>query len=303
MTLEDAAEPVPDPGRTQRVRIVSAGICGSDLGFIAQGGVPVVPGHEMAGLTDDGRPVAVQPNAACSDCPLCASGRANLCPSSMANFSGMAGVDGGFADYVLARPEQLHELPASLPVELGALVEPAAVARHALVRLAAPAGAEVLVVGAGTIGLLAAAMLTPTHSVSLATRHPHQRAAAEALGVRAVDPDDAFAADAVLDSAGGQSSLELAIDAARPGAGIVTLGAATWQPKLTETILYKELDLRLSLIYTGDDFRDALTFLAGRPDIAPTLVTHHFALADAEHAFAAAGARSGQRSIKVLMHP
>lgn len=288
-----------------RVRVMSAGICGSDLGFIAAGGVPVTPGHEIAGLTQDDEPVAVQPNLACGECVKCLAGASHLCAQSMAKFAGMIGLDGGFAEELVVHPAQLHRLPAGLDVGHGALVEPAAVAAHALDRLQAGPDDTVGVIGGSTIGIVAAVQLTrrgvPTR---LVTRHAHQAAAAESLGVHVVDDPAALTAPTrLLDAAGSQSALDQAMEAADSGARIVTLGGATWRPTMNETAIYKELSLLNSLIYTADDFAGAARFLGDNPDVAPVLVTHEYPLDAALQAFATAGDRAGSHSIKVMLHP
>jgi len=301
VTVREVPDLVAEPGKTVRVRVRSAGICGSDLGFLAQGALAVTPGHEVAGLTDDGRAVAVRPDHPCGHCALCHAGRSNLCPRAMARFAGMTELDGGFADELLAAPENVHPLPAGLPLESGALGEPAAVAAHALARLGAPAGCEVLVIGAGAIGLTAAAMLTKTHQVRLLARHGHQSRAAEAIGVRTAAT--AGDADAVLDAAGTSSSLDAAIEAVRPGGTVVSLGGASWAPRLPPAALFKEVNLRLALIYTAAEFGTGLEFVARHAELRHALVTHRFALEDAAGAFAVAGARAASGAIKVLIHP
>ncbi|KAA9153439.1 alcohol dehydrogenase catalytic domain-containing protein [Amycolatopsis acidicola] len=301
VTVRQVPDPVAVPGKTVRVRVRSAGICGSDLGFLAQGALSVTPGHEVAGLTDEGRPVAVRPDHPCAVCGMCQAGRSNLCPRAMTRFTGMAELDGGFADEVLAAPKNLHPLPDGLPLESGALGEPAAVATHALSRMGAPPGAEVAVIGAGAIGLTAAAMLAKTHRVRLVARHEHQFRAAEAIGVRTATA--AGDADAVLDAAGSQSSLAAALDAVRPGGTVVSLGSASWAPKLSTAAVFKEVNLRLALIYTPEEFQAGLEFVARRADLQHALVTHRFALADAAGAFALAADRGPTGAIKVLIHP
>lgn len=92
----------PPDGPGVRVRVSSAGICGLDLHLVENGGViadGTTLGHEMAGITDDGTPVAIEPLAPCGACEPCQRGEYNLCDDSSAMIYGI-GRDGGMADSV-----------------------------------------------------------------------------------------------------------------------------------------------------------------------------------------------------------
>ncbi|HEY8701148.1 MAG TPA: NAD(P)-dependent alcohol dehydrogenase [Arthrobacter sp.] len=152
------------------VEMRSGGICGSDMHYFADGRngtnvlrQPTVLGHEGAGVviaTGDavsfaaGTAVAIEPALPCRHCPTCLSGRYNLCPSGTC--FGSPPTDGLFARHVVVPEAALHALPDAIPPEIGAAIEPLAVAVWAVERAQVRGGHRMLITGAGPIGLLVA---------------------------------------------------------------------------------------------------------------------------------------------------
>ncbi|MBD1540483.1 NAD(P)-dependent alcohol dehydrogenase [Arthrobacter sp. S13_S34] len=150
------------------VEMRSGGICGSDMHYYADGRngtnvltQPTVLGHEGAGMVIAAGPdaslaagtaVVIEPALPCRDCPTCLSGRYNVCPSGTC--FGSPPTDGLFARHVVVPEAALHVLPDSVPAEIGAAIEPLAVAVWAVERAQVQAGHRVLITGAGPIGLL-----------------------------------------------------------------------------------------------------------------------------------------------------
>lgn len=288
-----------------RVRVSSASICGSDLHLLPWN-LQATLGHEFAGVLDDGTPVAVQPNAPCGVCEYCTAGRDHLCQASADRVLGIF-ADGGLADEVIVDRADLLPLPTGLGAYLGALVEPCAVALHAvhLSGLHGDAPPErILVIGGGSIGLAAVAMAR-AHGVDvdLMARHPAQHAAGERLGARFTLAD---AYDVVFDCAGSQSSLDESIERVRPG-GTVVVPATWFDPvQFGVALAMKEAHLVPSYTYAHHhgvrEFEEAADVLAANPDIADAIVTHRFSLDDAPEAFRVAADRAGG-TIKVLILP
>ena len=160
----------------------SVGICASDLLYL-QVGTEHVLGHELAGVLTDGTPVAVEGLYGCGECEYCLDGQINLCAQSTQRALGMLN-DGGMAEQFRAPAQRLVELPAGLDAASGALVEPASVSWHGVRVGGAGPDTRVLVVGAGSVGLLAvaAAQAMGAAEVSLVARHPHQKVIGERLG-------------------------------------------------------------------------------------------------------------------------
>jgi threonine dehydrogenase-like Zn-dependent dehydrogenase len=296
----------PEPtGDGVRVTVTSAGICGSDLHMmtwdLGEDGM-VVLGHEFAGVLDDGRTVAVQPYVPCGTCTLCRGGLAYLC-RAMSAFYGVFS-DGGMAEQVMVDPAALVPVPASLDPSAAALVEPLGVVVHGLHLVGDLSGKRVLVIGGGSVGLLAvgAARLFGA-SVDLAARHPAQIAAGTALGAGATVGTDY---DLVVDAAGTQSAMEQAATVARPAGTVLELGTF-WEPVTVPIgFLLSELRFVPSTLY-GDhrgrrELDEAAEMLAGEPTLTSAVVTHQFPLEQADHAFAVAGDRSAG-AIKVQLVP
>jgi len=162
--------PVPEPGPGEAlVQVTAVGLCGSDVHAIkAHAGyewvrTPVTLGHEITGVVaavagdaaalSVGSPVGVISMDGCRACDLCAAGRRPLCPDR--TVIGLSN-DGGAAEYVTVRADNLVPLPADLPWRHAVLLEPFSVAVHAVARTPLPADRRVIVSGAGPVGILAA---------------------------------------------------------------------------------------------------------------------------------------------------
>lgn len=284
------------------VRIAAAGICGTDLSLAGRGPSPVTLGHELAGRLADGTPVAIEPLASCGSCDQCRAGYLQRCRLGPSVNLGI-GRDGGMADTVIVPEWAALPLPPGLAVEDAFLAEPAAVAMRGIRRARIEPGERVLVVGAGSIGLLAAAAAAAAGAdVALAARHPVQVAAAERLGLRTAVGQDY---DLVIDAAGSTSGLATAADKARIEGRLVLLGVYFGTLELPGvTMLMKELTVSCSMAYGHEhgrsDFADALALLGSDPEIPAALVTHRFALDDAPEAFRVAADRSAG-AIKVAL--
>jgi len=327
--LRDVARPVPAAGEVV-IRVRSSGICGSDLHFY-HGGFPppaFCPGHEMSGEVADigpgvtavkpGDRVAVEPQLVCRECWACRTGDYQLCPRL--RILGQT-ADGGFAEYLRVPDYTLFALPDAVDLEVGALTEPLAVTVHAARLANIRIGDRVLVLGAGTIGLLAvaAARAAGATDVWITARHPHQRVAATALGATRVfggpNADDALAdaaranpVDAIIETVGGTAdTINDALRLVRPAGTVAVLGVFTTSPSINAVLLLlREVRMVGSMTYGRPgpraDFGIALQLLAAEPEKFRTLITHRFALTDIARGFeTAADKRSG--SIKVAIQP
>lgn len=311
------------------VRVRSCGICGSDLDWF-NGGLPpppVAPGHEIAGEVVEGdgeapsvragNRVAVEPLSVCGRCPACRVGDYQICTGVQ-----VLGVSrhGGFAEYVAMPRERLYPLPAQLDFAMGALAEPAAVSVHGVRLGNVGLGDRVLVLGAGTIGLLSvmAARAAGAAEVAITARHPHQAEMARRIGatrVFAVNPEGDreradFAQDCpvdiVIETVGGDGqTLEDAIQSVRPGGTVVILGIFFSPPPCSAlALVLKEVRLVGSITYGREgrhaDFELALQMLASNAPIARDLVTHRFELERIREAFETASDKK-RGAIKVAV--
>lgn len=213
-------------------------------------------------------------------------------------------LDGGLADEVWVDPSCAKVVPTAVNLDHANLVEPLAVALHGINRVGVGPGARVLVIGAGPIGLCTiAAARNLGADVDLAGNHPKRLEAGERLGASTSVGTNY---DVVFDAAGSETSVQLAIDLARPCGTIVLLGTF-WDPvSIGPFLQFKEVSLVPAFTYGHhhgvDEFEDAIRMLGELPDLAETIITHRFSLDDATEAFRVAGDRSTD-SIKVAIHP
>ena len=294
--------PVPD-GDGVLVKVTNSGICGSDLHMVALGKQGVIIGHEFGGYLDNGQLVSVRPTGECGHCRWCTSGAPNRCSEAATDLYG-GSVNGGLAEYVVVDPSRITVMHEHTDPNIVGLVEPVAVAIHGLTRVGVQPGQKVLVIGGGSIGLLAAAALIDKGlDVDIVARHRHQQRAAEIIGARNhMDTDY----DVVFDAAATQSAFDAAVHAARPGGTIVEYGMF-WDPvALNNAVMLKEINIVPAMFYNHshdhNDFAAAAALVSGSPHIADAIVTHRFALSDAKEAFAVANNREAG-AIKVHLHP
>ena len=282
-------------GEGELITVTSVGICGSDLHLIKSGLSGIVLGHEFGGYTKDGRLVAVRPTGHCGTCDPCLRGSSNTCRSALGSLHGTS-IDGGLAEYVLVEKSRLFEMPKGSDADTVALVEPLAVVVHGISRVPITAGMRALVVGAGSIGLLTAAVLVDMGvAVDIVCRHPHQRFAAEAMGAHGCETagkDYNFTFDAVCT----QQSLDTCIAATQSQGSVVEFGMIWDTITLTNAMMLREVSIIPSIFYSHDhshnDFVTAIDVLTRNTHIATSVVSHRFQLPDAKNAFDIADSRS-----------
>lgn len=294
---------VDDPaGDWPLLEVGSASICGSDLTLVGWN-LPTTLGHEFAG-TVDGVAYCVEPTVRCGDCDQCRIGATQRCRGSAPH--GIIGVafDGGLADRVAVPADCLVPLPDGLAVSDASLVEPLAVSWHALRRAAAAPGERVLVVGGGSVGLLTvAAARAMGLEVDLDARHEHQRVAGDRLG--AGSPRGQY--DITVEAAGTDTALATCVRKTTPGGRIALVGMAQSDRQVPSIpFVMNELSMLGCNCYDsgggGREFARAAAVLAADPEIAATVITHRFPLAEAAEAFRVAADR-GSGAIKVVLQP
>jgi threonine dehydrogenase-like Zn-dependent dehydrogenase len=217
LRLVEQSDPVPGDESWTRVEPALSGICGSDLGLLTGRSspylgpltsMPFILGHEVVGRTLDDLPglargsrVVIDPVLRCAArglpaCPACLEG--HTCRCDRITTGGLAAglqtgfcadTGGGWSRRMLAHASQLHPVPDPMPDEIAVLVEPLACAVHAVRRVPISPGASVLVIGAGTVGLLtllALRKLTAAGEVHVIAKHRHQAERARELGATQV---------------------------------------------------------------------------------------------------------------------
>jgi L-iditol 2-dehydrogenase len=321
LRLHEEDRPEPRDGETL-VRVTAVGVCGSDLHWFAEGRIgetglarPLVLGHELAGVTEDGRRVALDPAIPCRACGVCLEGHPNLCEGI--RFAGHGEDDGGLREW-LAWPERcLIPLPDSLSDADGAMLEPLGVALHAVDLAHLRPGARVGVFGCGPIGLLVlqAARLqgvSRLFATDLGER-PHRLEAARRLGAVVFPAEGGREArairdalgdrglDAAIEAAGENAAVDAAIEAVRPGARVVLAGIPAEERTSFKAATARRKGLTLVLSRRMKDTYPRAIHLAqsGQVDLRSP-VTHRFPLERGLEAFSVAVRREG---LKVLVQP
>jgi threonine dehydrogenase-like Zn-dependent dehydrogenase len=302
VVVEDCPEPT---GEGVRVHVRAVGICGSDLHMHAMGlPIPVIPGHEIGGVLDDGTPVSVEPLQPCGDCPQCRSGDYNMCEKVPGNVLGV-GIDGGMAERIVVPESSLIYLPANVEPGDACLIEPMAVALHGLRKAGLDGDMRVAVVGGGVIGLCAvAAAADACAEVSLVARHPQQVAAGERLG--AVPVDGTY--DLVVECAGAEGAIERAVELCRPNGRLLLLSTYWDGLNFPHTaVAMKGITVYTAMMYAisgvGRDCDLAASLLSRNPQIAETLITHRLPLEEAARGYEIASDRKSSGAIKVVLEP
>jgi L-idonate 5-dehydrogenase len=326
------SRPVPEllPGHLL-VRVRRAGICGSDLHYFNHGHCGVfVPtrafilGHELLGevaaVASDvqapsvGCRVVVDPSRHCGCCTYCRGGRSNLCPETimLGSASTNPPTDGAFAEFVAVRADQCHLAPPELDDGLGALIEPVAVAVHAVKRAGSISGKMVLVIGAGPIGLLVGltAKAESAGSVFVSDLVSARRASALKLGLDGVlDPGSSTLEqqvrewggfEVVFEASGDARALRKAFDLVRPGATIVQIGTLGTQEVLlpANQLMAHEIQCLGSFRY-GNVFEKAIRLVASGQVRVQPLITDVLPIDRVKDAMCLAGTKANALKVQL----
>jgi Threonine dehydrogenase and related Zn-dependent dehydrogenases len=348
-----------------RVRNSLAGISGSDLhqlyGYndirVATAAGPdrrrFYPGHEVVGevieIGDDVRHLNVgdrvvlqnTPNCITAGvrplCHACAAGNFNLCEQGAILAEPPLG--GGWCEEILLHEQQLYRVPETLTDEQAVMLEPASVAMHAVLRYRPQSGDRVLIIGAGTVGLLTQQIvhaLAPHAEISVLARYPFQVELATRQGAaHIIYPHDAYAGvqhatnarlyrglfgnqtllggyDVIYDTIGARKTLHHALRWTRTGGAVVLIGLDSHMMNIDLTPLWsQEISLLGSTTHgmevwplASQEQRptfDVVTELIERGRITPEqLITHHFALNNYKNALLTATNKAESRAVKVV---
>lgn len=296
LTVENREVPPPGPGEL-KIQVQASGLCGTDL-HIAAGEYPfaqsrVTLGHEFTGTVVQvgpevgefgiGERIVVDPNIPCQVCTYCHSSRPHLCERPEA--LGVT-LNGGLSELAVVPASQAYKVPSDLPPEAAALTEPLACALHAVDLSGIRPGETALVLGAGPIGILSAALLVAAGASKVVVSEPTEdrRARAEAVRAEPIEPDGVSKemANVVFECVGRAETMKAALDAARAGGTVMWVGVAPPEVEVSVKpydVFRKELTIRGS--YTNPYVMErALALLAsGRIDWRE-IVTHRFPLGE-----------------------
>jgi 2-desacetyl-2-hydroxyethyl bacteriochlorophyllide A dehydrogenase len=319
--------PVPQNGEAL-IRIKYAGICGGDI-HVYRGHHPrrksnTILSHEFVGeiaaLHNEetstlkvGDRVAVEPTLYCACCNPCRSGNYNVCETA-----GIYGIDkdGGMAEYIVVPLHTLYPIPGALDLAHAALIEPLAVALHAVRKSRVQAGSQTLVLGGGPIGSLVAAVcrFVGASYVAVSEVNPYRLSVLNEMGINTVNPLEADLKEFVLDGTGGQG-LDVVFEAAgvektieqatslvnRQGQIIIVSIASKITVFDLQTVTYSELNVVGCRTYTSGDFKAAIDLLSSRQINVEPLISKVYPLQEADQAMKHAD--EGREAMKILVRP
>lgn len=311
---------VREPGEGDVVvRVAECGLCGSDLkmysGKHPKLQPPLVLGHEFHGTTEDGQHVAVFPPIGCGRCVNCRRGEPHTC-IEMTFVGGEH--QGGLADAVTVPAANALPMDPGVPEDRRVFVEPLAVGVHAAMRGTVASDEQVLIIGAGPIGLFTALALRHqgVENVVLTDLAANRLALAERVGAgRTVDTSEvdleeyvrdeiqSEGVDVAFDCVGGQATASSALGLTRQGGRAVLVGITPRELQLDGVVLQRgERALIGVQMYTRDDFRTAMEMLAAGALPSGEELTRRYPLDDVATAFA--DLEGGQREVlKLVVEP
>lgn len=305
--------PVPDPKTGEvLIKIMNIGICGSDI-HVYHGkhpftSYPVTQGHEVSGLIEKigegttgftiGQKVTVQPQVVCGECYPCRHGKYNLCEKlKVMGFqtTGMA------SQYFAVDAKRVTALPETISLEEGALIEPLAVAVHAVGCAGDVNGKSICVLGAGPIGILTAQVAKGlgAHNVMITDVSDIRLAKAKGVGVEACinTKTEDFAtefiryfgpdkADVIYDCAGNNITMNQAIRSARKGSVLILVAVFDGMATVDLAVLNDhELSLNTSMMYRNEDYQKAIELVSERKVQLKPLISKKFSFQQYQSAY------------------
>ena len=298
LRYEDIEKPQLKEGWVM-VKVMAAGVCGSDIPRIYNTGAhvhPIVPGHEFSGKVVEtfdknsrwnGKRVGVFPLITCGKCSSCKKKMYEMC--SNYNYLGSR-CNGGFAEYAVVPEWNLIELSDNVSYKQAAMMEPMAVAVHAMRRFNIEKDASVCVIGLGTIGLLLVMFLKAEgmQNVYVEGNKDMQKHFAHELGIDGKHYNaDNVQADYVFECVGRNETVNRAIELVAPAGHVVFVGNPYSDMNIPKDTYWKILRKQLKLSgtwnssYTGesdDDWHYVLNKLAGEQINPEKFITHEYTL-------------------------
>ena len=286
--IKEIPEPNPD-GKKVIIEVSKTGICGSDIHYWVNGEPKgLIMGHEFSGVVLDpgdrldlikGDRVTALPISPCGKCEACQNGDVQFCPETWNQAVGLS-VDnpGGLTSKIAVRSDMVIKVPDNIQDEEVAMVEPLAVGLHAahLGRIAV--GDDVLVIGAGIIGLASAEFAKKEGASYLAITETNKARGEKAVDLKVADEyydatdkdlvsklmaktNGGF--DVVIECVGNGAAVNSALSLVKPGGIVVLVGVATDAvPTYTVMAVMKELVVQGAIAYTYNEFKSCIDLIA-----------------------------------------
>lgn len=311
------------------VKVLKAGICGSDLHYFESFAIPnLVMGHEFCGevvypgcRTDlkVGDRVTALPISPCNTCEACKSKNVQYCKSTWSDALGLSlSHPGAFSEYLHVRSDMVIKVPDNVTNEEAAMVEPAAVSLHAVNLAKINENSKVLVVGAGIIGMLSLLFAKKMGAKMVAVSEANEERGNMAVKFNLADKfydvkkEDTIANmlkdteggfDVVIECCGNSPAVTSSIVTVKEGGTIILVGVSLKPIEVpTALIVTKELKVLGAIAYTYEEFNDVINMLANKEISLKEFITDTVSLEGVNEAFERL--ISGKsKDIKILVDP
>jgi len=290
LVLKDKEVPVSKDGSVV-IEVKSCGICGSDIHNWEVGGpIGLVMGHEFAGVVVDpgsradlekGDRVTGLPISPCGKCEACKRGDIQYCPETWNEAVGLALTNsGGYAEYTSCRPDMVRKLPGNVSFDAACMVEPSAVSLHAVNLSNIKIGDDVLIIGGGIIGLMAAEFAKMAGARYVALMETNKKRGKKAVNFGKVDEyydalkEDTIPKlitktnggfDVVIECCGNAPAVSEALMAVKPGGLVVLVGVSPVPISIPTVVgVMKEVKMLGAIAYTAAEFDTCLNLIANK---------------------------------------
>lgn len=288
LVLKDINVPVSKDGSVV-IEVKSCGICGSDIHNWDIGApIGLVMGHEFAGVVVDpgsrkdlvkGDRVTGLPISPCGKCEACKSGNVQYCPETWSEAVGLALTNsGGYAEYTSCRADMVRKIPGNVSFDAACMVEPSAVALHAINLADIKIGDSVLIVGGGIIGLMSAEFARMAGASYIAILETNKKRGKKAVSYGKINEYyDALKEDTipklmtktnggfdkVIECCGNAPAVSESLMTVKPGGTIVLVGVSAVPISIPMVVgVMKEITMKGAIAYTPEEFDNCLNLIA-----------------------------------------
>lgn len=290
LVLKEIDVPVSKDGSVV-IEVKSCGICGSDIHNWDNGApIGLVMGHEFAGTVVDpgsrkdlvkGDRVTGLPISPCGKCEACKNGNVQYCPDTWSEAVGLALTNpGGFAEYTSCRPDMVRRIPGNVSFDAACMVEPSAVALHAINLADIKIGDSVLIVGGGVIGLMSAEFARMAGASYIAILETNKKRGKKAVSYGKINEYyDAMKEDTipklmtktnggfdkVIECCGSAPAVSEALMAVRPGGTVVLVGVFSAPISIPMVVgVMREITMKGAIAYTPEEFDTCINLIASK---------------------------------------
>mgnify|MGYP002623541397 CR=1 FL=1 len=288
--VESINEPKSKDGSVV-IEVKKCGICGSDIHYWDLGQPnKLVMGHEFCGTVIDpgsrsdltiGDRITALPISPCGKCPACLSGNPQYCPHTWDEAVGLSLTNpGAYAEKTSIRPDMVIKVPVNITDAEVAMVEPTAVALHAVDLSNLKIGNRVLVIGAGIIGQLCAMFAKLNGASYVAVSETNEKRGKKCVSLKCADEffnardeqfmekitkDNAYGFDIVFDCSGNSAAVSTGIALTRPNGTLVMVGVSMESITIPSILVVtKELRLLGAIGYTKEEFEECVNLMSSR---------------------------------------